>query len=184
MTKKILMAGVLGGLAMFLWSGIAHMASPLAEVGISQMEAANEKPFLSAMDIVMKGRPGLYLFPGMVKGESQGDYAKKLETSASGILLYAPAGARMLEARQMIVEVLVEMLEALLLAFLLSKTSLSGFGSQFWFVLAAAVFGTIWTNLSYMNWYGFPVSYTLAYWFMQFAGMLAGGVVVIRVVKK
>lgn len=160
------------------------MASPLAEVGISQIEVANEKPFLSAMDIVMKGRPGLYIFPGMPKGESQADYAKKLETSASGLLLYAPAGARMLEARQMIVEILVEMLEAMLLAFLLSRTTLSGFSPQFGFVLVAAVFGTIWTNASYFNWYGFPLSYTLAYWFMQFVGMVVGGVVVIRVLKK
>ncbi len=184
MTKKILLAGVLGGLAMFVWSGIAHMASPLAEVGISQIEAANEKPFLTAMDIVMKGRPGLYFFPGLPKGESQTDHARKLETSPSGLLLYAPAGAKMLETRQMIVEILVEILEALLLAFLLSKTTLSGFGPQFGFVVAAAVFGTIWTNLSYMNWYGFPLSYTLAYWFMQFIGMLVGGLVVIRVLKK
>lgn len=184
MTEKILLAGILGGLAMFFWSGIAHVASPLAEVGISQIEVANEKPFLSAMDIVMKGRPGLYMFPGMAKGESQEAYAKKLETSSSGILLYAPAGARMLETTQMLVEILVEVVEALLLAFLLSKTSLSGFGPQFGFVLVAAVFGTMWTNMSYLNWYGFPLSYTLAYWFMQFVGMVIGGLVVIRVVRK
>ena len=72
----------------------------------------------------------------------------------------------MLETRQILVEILVEVVEALLLAFLLSKTSLSGFGPQFGFVLVAAVFGTMWTNMSYLNWYGFPLSYTLAYWFM------------------
>jgi len=44
---RILVAGVLGGIAMFVWTSIAHMALPLGEAGIG--EIPNESAMLSAM---------------------------------------------------------------------------------------------------------------------------------------
>jgi hypothetical protein len=35
MTKRIILASVLGGIAMFIWTSTAHMVSPLGEAGIS-----------------------------------------------------------------------------------------------------------------------------------------------------
>jgi hypothetical protein len=37
MTKRIILAGVLGGIAMFIWTAIAHMALPLGEAGIGEI---------------------------------------------------------------------------------------------------------------------------------------------------
>jgi hypothetical protein len=34
MTKRILLAGLLGGLAMFIWQSVAHVVLPLGEAGI------------------------------------------------------------------------------------------------------------------------------------------------------
>jgi hypothetical protein len=44
---RILVAGVLGGIVMFVWTSIAHMALPLGEAGIG--EIPNESAMLSAM---------------------------------------------------------------------------------------------------------------------------------------
>ena len=33
-TTRIILAGVLGGIAMFIWTSIAHMATPLGHAGI------------------------------------------------------------------------------------------------------------------------------------------------------
>jgi len=182
MTKKILLAGLLGGLAMFVWSSIAHMALPLGEAGISQME--DEKPVLDALKAGVKDTPGLYIFPAMPKGMSETQYTEKLAAMPSGILLYSRAGAQALTPRQLVVEFLVECLEALLLAFLLTRTNLTGFGPQFGFVLAASLMATIWTNTSYLNWYNFPATYTMAYWFTEFAGLLLAGLVVMKIVGR
>jgi hypothetical protein len=43
----VLIAGVLGALAMFFWIFIAHMALPPGEAGIRQI--GNEEPLLAAM---------------------------------------------------------------------------------------------------------------------------------------
>lgn len=44
MGKRIILAGVLGGVGMFVWSSIAHMALPLGEAGIQ--EISNEQALL------------------------------------------------------------------------------------------------------------------------------------------
>jgi hypothetical protein len=40
MTKNILLAGLLGGLALFAWESVAHMALPLGEAGHPRIRRA------------------------------------------------------------------------------------------------------------------------------------------------
>ena len=44
---RILLAGIVGGIVMFIWTSIAHMALPLREAGIN--EIPNDSAVLSAM---------------------------------------------------------------------------------------------------------------------------------------
>lgn len=178
MTKTIMLAGLLGGVAMFVWSAVGHMVLPLGEAGISQF--ANEQPIIDAMKSATGDTPGMYLFPGMPKGMSQGDYAKKLSVMPSGILVYSRAGVNEMAPRQFVAEFLVEVVEATLLAFLIAHAGAAGLG----FVLVAALFGSVWTNVSYWNWYSFPVIYTVAYWFNQFVGLVLAGLIARRVTRR
>lgn len=66
---KILLAGVLGGIAMFIWTSIAHLVLPLGEAGIR--EIPNESAVLSAMQSNISDQNGLYIFPGMGVGKMQ-----------------------------------------------------------------------------------------------------------------
>ena len=59
---RILLAGVLGGIAIYVWTSIAHMALSLAEPGIN--EIPNESVVLSAMQSSICEKTGLYVFPG------------------------------------------------------------------------------------------------------------------------
>ena len=59
---RILLAGILGGIIMFVWTSIAHMALPLGEAGIN--EIPNESVVLSAMQSSIGEKTGLYVFPG------------------------------------------------------------------------------------------------------------------------
>ncbi len=45
--NRIFLAALLGGIAMFIWTSIAHMALPLGEAGIK--EIPNEAAVLGAM---------------------------------------------------------------------------------------------------------------------------------------
>jgi hypothetical protein len=44
---RSLLAGIVGGIAMFIWTSIAHMALPLGEAGIN--EIPNESAVFNAM---------------------------------------------------------------------------------------------------------------------------------------
>ena len=54
MTKRAVLAGLLGGVAMFVWMSVAHVVLPLGETGVQ--EIANEPPVLTAMHAALLKR--------------------------------------------------------------------------------------------------------------------------------
>jgi len=188
--KRVLLAGVLGGIAMFVWSSIAHIALPLGRTGIK--EIPNEPAVLSGMQAQLGGSSGLYAFPGMGLGPNptrqeeeaaMQQYEQKLAANPSGILIYHPPGAKALTPGQLITEFLTELAEALLLAWLLAQTALATLASRMGFVTIAALMAAISTNIPYWNWYGFPTSYTTAYISIQFVGYVLAGLVAAVILK-
>ena len=184
MAKRILLAGILGGIAMFAWSFIAHTILPLGMTGIG--EIPNEAAVLSAMQTSMGGSDGLYLFPGMGLGPKPSmkdvnaampQYEKKLAGNPHGLLLYHPPGGKAMEPRQLLTEFATEVVEALLAAWLLARTRLTSYTARVGFVFVVGLTAAITTNIPYWNWYGFPGSYTAAYVFMQIVAFLAAGLV-------
>jgi hypothetical protein len=66
---RIVLAGLLGAVAMFLWTSIAHMALPLGEAGIN--EIPNESAVLNAMQSSMGARPAFIFFRVLALAETQ-----------------------------------------------------------------------------------------------------------------
>lgn len=191
MTKRVLLAGLLGGIAMFAWTSVAHMVLPLGGVGMK--EIPNEQGVLSALQASLGTAPGLYLYPGtglgpdatmQQKSAAMDQYGQKLAANPSGILIYHPPGAKPMTPGQLGTEFLTELIEALLAVILLSQTRLTSFASRLGFVLSMGILATIATNVSYWNWYGFPASYTAAYMTTGIVGFLCVGLVAAAVMKE
>ena len=79
---KILLAGFLGAVAMFIWTSIAHMALPLGEAGIS--EIPNEQAVLAAMQSNIAEKSGLYFFPGLGVGTERNSAGKERSDETRG----------------------------------------------------------------------------------------------------
>jgi len=191
MTKRAFLAGLLGGVAMFAWTSIAHMVLPLGDAGIK--EIPNEQGVLSAMHSSLGEVPGFYFFPGTGLGPdatieqkraAMNQYGQKLAANPSGILIYHPAGAKAMTGGQLATEFLTELIESLLVVVLLSKTRLATFVSRLGFVVAAGVLATVATNVSYWNWYGFPASYTAASMTTGIVGFICLGAVTAALMKE
>jgi hypothetical protein len=191
MIKRIILAGVLGGIAMFIWTSIAHMALPLGEAGIR--EIPNEQAVLSAIQTNIGEQSGLYLFPGLGLGpnptrqqrhEAMQHLGERFANNPSGILMYHPPGRPLMMGRWLGIEFATELFESLLAVFLLAQTRLVTFGARVGFVTVAGILAAIATNVSYWNWYGFPCVYTAAYMFIQIVGFLCVGLVAALVLRK
>jgi hypothetical protein len=180
---KILLAGILGGIVMFIWTSIAHMFLPLGEAGVG--EIPNESAVLSAMQSNIGDQTGLYIFPGLgvgknatrqEKNEAMKQSAAKASTGPSGILMYHST-RRFNFGKLMGIEFGTELLEAILVVFLLAQTRIASFAGRVGFVLVAGILAAIATNVSYWNWYGFPDVYIASYMLIQVIGFFCVGIV-------
>lgn len=190
MAKRIVLAGVLGGIAMFLWGFVAHLLLPLGSAGTR--EIPNETAVLSAMQASLGQTSGLYLFPGLGAGPNpttaqrnaaMKQYDQKLAANPSGLLIYHPPGAQGITPGRLGTELLTEIVETLLAVFLLAQTRLANYASRVGFMVLVGVIAAITTNIPYWNWYGFPGSYTAAYMVTQIVAYLAAGLVAAAVLK-
>jgi hypothetical protein len=182
---RIFLAGVLGAVAMFVWTSIAHMALPLGEAGVQN--TMNDDALLAALKSTVNDKDGLYIYPSMGLGpdathaqrsEAMEKYTATLEKNPSGFFIYHPAGSRPMKMGKFLgIEFGTELCEALLAVWLLAQTRLVTFGGRVGFVTAAGILAAIATNVSYWNWWGFPGNYTGAYILIQVVGFFLVGVV-------
>lgn len=181
---KIVIAGILGGIAMFVWTSIAHVALPLGQIGFSQIP--REGPVLSALHESIGAGSGLYFFPWTdMKGKNAvAEEAAKMQTNPSGLLIYRPPGALAMTTETMAIEFAKEVLVAIIAAFLLSLAVLPSYLSRVGFVALVGIVATLTTNASYWNWYSFPGNYTLAAMTTDVVGYLAAGLVIAAVLKR
>jgi hypothetical protein len=188
---KILLTGILGGIVMFIWTSVAHMSLPLGEAGIH--EIPNESAVLSAMQSNIGDQTGLYIFPGpgvgnnatrQEKNEAMRHMAEKMAANPSGILMYHAPGRPFTIGKWLGIEFGTELLEAILVVFLLAQTRIVSFAGRVGFVLAAGILAAVTTNISYWNWYGFPGVYTTSYMLIQMVGFLLVGVAAALILPK
>lgn len=181
---RVLLAAIAGAVAMFIWMSIAHMATPLASVGIDQIP--NEGQVISALQNSMAGKQGLYIYPWMDPKDPNGmkKLGEKLKTTPHGILIYNPPGAVGMTPGMMAGEFGKEFVLSLIAAFLLSQAVLGGYLTRVGFVSLIGLAGTLTTNPSYMIWYGFPANYTLAYGFIDFFGFVIAGLAIAAIVGR
>jgi hypothetical protein len=179
MTMRVLIAGILGGIAMYLWSTIAHVALPLGQVGFSQMP--NEAAVLSAAQASNGDKDGLYFFPWVDPKDPQmmQKMNAAMKANPSGLLLYHPPGHGVTDlAAPMIGEFLKEVLQALIAAFLVSVAVIGTYWGRVGFVTLIGVAAAITTNVSYWIWYGFPADYSLAAVFIELLDYIAAGLAI------
>jgi hypothetical protein len=185
-----LLAGILGGIAFFAWSSIAHMVLPLGTTGVKEIDSAFEAPVMAAMQANIHEH-GLYLFPGLhvpananraQQSAAMNARMEKVGKGPSGLLIYHPVGDTGF-GRMLLVEFSTNVVQIFLAVLLLGYTNLTSFAARWRFISIAGVLACISTNISYWNWYGFPGSYTLAYSFTILMGFVFAGLVAAAMMK-
>ncbi len=182
--KKIVLAGLVGGLVVFLWGSVSHLLLPVGEMGFTQMPV--NSPLLEAMPQHLPGE-GLYAFPGREVGREQtaaedAVWAGKYKLGPNGLLLYHPTGTEPISAKRLAIQLATEILGALLLAYLLvAITGSTGvqvpLAKMLRISAVAGVFGWASIEIGYWNWYGFPGAFVLGELIDQVVGWTLAGLV-------
>ena len=181
---RVLLASILGGIVMFIWTSIAHMALPLGEAGIT--ETPNESAVLNSMQSNIGDKTGLYIFPSLgvakdatreEKNQAMKRMQRRIAANPSGILMYHPPGRQFAFGKALGIEFSTELLEAILVIWLVAQMRIATFAGRVGFVLVAGILAAIATNISYWNWYGFPGVYTASYVLIEIVGFFLVGIV-------
>lgn len=177
--KKILLPGILAGLAVFVWSFISHMVLPLGEVGVKAVNA-NEDAILSAMKSNMT-EPGFYILPGLdmktATAEQLAAQQAKWKTGPAAVVAYNPTGWDAMSPMQLIRQLLFQIACGLIAAFAVSMT-VASLVNRTVMVMLMGAFAWLTVNVPHWNWYGFPANFTLAQGADHLIAWLIGGLVI------
>jgi hypothetical protein len=178
MTKRILLAGVLGGFALFVWGGLAHTVLGLGLVGVQYLPQQQ-----AVMGTLQTSVPqsGLYFFP---QTDAAGKVPAEKAGGPYGMMIYHPTGAGGSMTGQLVDELILNIVMACFAAFLLSlATGLISYGSRVGFVTLLGLAVGLMTNMEYWNWYGFPLNYTIADTAIVFVGFVFIALIAAALVK-
>ena len=170
---RVLVAGLAAGIAMFVWNSIAHVATPLGTIGVSTLP--DESVTVGNLSSAIDAKGGLYVFP--MNKDAQASAA----TAAGGLLVFNPVAPTSIQAKNLIIEFLSELSQALIAVWLLAQTALVGYAARFGFVAMLGLAAVITTNVSYWNWYAFPLAYTLSYSLIELGGYAIAGLTAIAI---
>ena len=182
--KKIVMAGLAGGIVVFLWGFVSHMLLPVGTMGLTQMPV--NSPLLEAMQQNLS-QEGLYAFPGLEVGRKQTEaedavWTGRYKMGPNGLLLYHPVGTDPVSAKRLGLQLATDIAGALLLAYLLVAIAGST-GAQVPLTkmlrisAVAGLFAWASIEIAYWNWYGFPGAFVLAELIDQLVGWTLAGLV-------
>jgi hypothetical protein len=183
--KKILIAAVAGGLTVFVWTAIAHMATPLGTAGMSVFPPDQESKIVDAMKTGLPGS-GLYFVPGIdmrstPTPEQQKAWEAKIQAGPFGLLVFNARGGSPLSPAQLVTELASTMLAAAVAAYLASLMA-GPMMTRAIAVALLALFASLSVGASYWNWYGFPTAFVAAEALTELIGWLLGGLVISRLV--
>ena len=182
--KKIILAGLAGGLVVFLWGFVSHMLLPVGEMGFTQMPV--NSPLLESMKQNLS-EEGLYAFPGLEVGRKQTEaedavWTGRFKMGPNGLLLYHPVGSDPVSPKRLGIQLATDIVGALLLAYLLvaiagSTGAQVPLSKMLRISAVAGIFAWSSIEIAYWNWYGFPCAFVLGELIDQIVGWTLAGLV-------
>jgi hypothetical protein len=178
--KRILLAAILGGLIVFVWSAISHMFTPLGAMGLSTM--TNEDQVLTALRANVP-KSGMYMFPGldMSKKEPTPEWEAKFKQGPNGLLIINAGPGEDKFPRQLASELVTNIIAGYIAA-ILAAMMVGTMMRRAIAIALLAVFATVSLSFSYWIWYGFPPTYVLGELVTELVGWLLAGFVIAKLV--
>lgn len=182
---RLIIAAVLGGLVMFMWSAFSHMTLGLFNTSMKQVP--NEAAVMSAMKANIT-EPGLYFLPGMDMSktpteEEMAAFSAKYEAGPTAFLVFQPTGSDIMTPHQLGTEFGTNVLASFAAALILWLAGV-GFGRGVIISTLVGLAGWLSINASYWTWYKFPTDFVTAELIDQVVGWLLSGLVIAFILRR
>jgi hypothetical protein len=184
---KLLVAGIVGGVVLFLWGFVWHAVLPFGTAGMKTMAADKEAVVLEQMRGAMSER-ALYIFPGFDFDDPEAmesePYKSRAASGPNGIVVFAPGPALEMGASTLISQLVFDLFEALVAAFLVANLAPSmGFAKRVALMPLLGVVATLMVDGSYWIWYRFPTEYFVSQLVSNALGTLFAGIAIVALLK-
>ena len=174
---RVFIAGVIGGIVMFVWGAVAHMALGIGDMG---MKAPTDEA--AVMAALKEGLPaeGVYYLPYLAP-EKMGDaaaveaYSARAVASPYAYVVYQPQGRDPMDmGRNLGMQFVSDTLAALVVSFVLALGAFS-FSRRVLMAGALGLFSWLTISVPYWNWYRFPLDLTTGNLIEKVVGWLVAG---------
>jgi hypothetical protein len=164
---RILLAGLIGGIAMFVGGAFGHMFLELESRSFSRLrDEASVRDYFGSQKL----GPGMYGFPEMpeniakmTEAEQKIEYDRFNEiyrNGPAGFVVIAPTGEDMMSWKQLVGELVADVLAALLAAFVVAHLSTyTTFARRWLLVVLLGPISWLSLTLSFALWYRFPLEF-------------------------
>jgi hypothetical protein len=183
---RALIAGLVGGILMFAWGAVSHMALPLWDEALLPMPPQHEPRVLDALRGALPDG-GVYFVPGHrtdgeLTEEEWAAWEARAEAGPGALLVWSPGGAAVMGARTLGLELASNVLAAFVVALVLAAMR-TGFLGR---LLAATLIGVVgWLSIgaSHWIWYSFPSPFARAELLDQLGGWFVSGLALAGIVR-
>jgi hypothetical protein len=189
MTKRVLVAGLLGGLVLFVWEFVAHDVLPLGEAGVRALP--NETTVQAALKDNVR-EPAFYIFPapdlrpGMSsdqKKQAQDTMMRRMHSEATGVMVVYPQGRDLQFPAALGSQLAGDLMAMMLCALLLAYAPLKGYLARVGFVATIGLIPTLQVDMPQWTWYGFPTDFFAAQFIVHFVGFFLAGLIMARICR-
>jgi hypothetical protein len=177
--KRIILAAILGGIIVFVWSAISHMFTPLGGMGLSILP--NEDPVVNALRANVP-KSGMYFFPGMdMSKEPTPEWRAKFKQGPSGLIVITAGPGQEMFPRQLGLELVTNIIGAYIAA-ILAAMMVGSMLKRASAVALLAIFASVSLSFSYWIWYGFPAAFVLGELITELIGWFLAGLAIAKLV--
>jgi hypothetical protein len=176
---RIALAALVGGIVVWMWSAIAHTVLPIGTMGLSGLP--DEAPVVAALAEHVP-EAGLYYFPDPghhATDEEMEAWQERYATGPAGLLAYVPRGGEPMMPRQLVAEVVANVLAAGVAAWLATLVA-GGYWRRVAVITSLPVFAWLAVSASYWIWYSFPFAYSTGEAIDLVVGFFLGGLVIAK----
>lgn len=187
---KVLIAAVVGAIAVFAWGFVSWTLLPW-HYSASMAKMPQEEAVVAALSS-QPLEEGAYMFPGWphddgqtMTDEEMNAYMAKAEAGPFGFIFYQPGGKDLEDSMTFVWGFVSYLITALIAAIMLKAAarSLPGYLGRAFFVALLGVFAPIVTYGAMWIWMNYPTEYTLVHSLDVFVGWALAGLVMAVVIK-